>query len=76
MKCIICQSEDIVEKEVMEEYKNENNIVYIPIKTQVCSSCGERYYNRRTMKLLEEMEKKIREHEIQLKEVGKVLMAS
>lgn len=75
MKCIICHSEDITEKEVMEELKRESDIVYIPIKTLVCNNCGERYYNRNTMKLLEETEKKILEKEIQLKEVGKVLLA-
>lgn len=76
MKCIVCHSEDIFEKEVMEEFKSENNIVYVPIKTHVCSNCGERYYDRRTMKFLEETEKKISENQIELKEIGKVLMAS
>ena len=75
MKCIICHSEDITERELMEEIKKENDIVYIPVKTLVCNNCGERYYNRNTMKLLEETEKKIMEKGIRLKEVGKVLLA-
>lgn len=75
MKCIICHSEVITEKEVMEEIKIKNDIIFVPIKTLVCNNCGERYYSRNTMKLLEETEKRIMDNGIHLKEVGKVLLA-
>ena len=75
MKCIICHSEDIHEQEVFEEFKDGNNVIYVPIKTLVCKSCGERYYNKRAMSFLEEIEQKIDEHSLPLKEVGKVMMA-
>jgi uncharacterized protein YlaI len=76
MKCIICHSEDIVEKEVMEEIKNINDIIYLPIKTNVCLNCGERYYDRQTLQKIEDFEKQIKDKNIILKEVGKVLIAS
>jgi YgiT-type zinc finger domain-containing protein len=43
MKCVICGSPDIKEKNV------ENDIVMVSIKTLVCGSCGERYYDRKTL---------------------------
>ena len=39
----------------------------------VCKQCGERYYTRQIMKKLEEIEEKIKEKKISLKEVGRVL---
>ena len=73
MKCVICNSSDIVEKEVDEELKIGNNIVLIPILTKVCRSCGERYYNRETMKLLEKVEEKLEKNIMYLEVIGKVL---
>ena len=33
MKCVICHSEDILEKNVMEEFKHGNDIIAVPLKT-------------------------------------------
>lgn len=74
MKCIICHGEDIKAMEVKEEFTLGSDIVYIPVKVPVCQTCGERYYDRRTMQLLEEIEEKIRKTEVKLKEIGKVLI--
>lgn len=74
MKCVICHGEDIEVLEVKEEFTVGNDIVYIPVKVAVCKSCGERYYDRRTMQFLEEIEEKISKRQVELKEVGKVLM--
>jgi uncharacterized protein YlaI len=41
MKCVICHSEDILEENVMEEFKHGNDVIFVPIRTMVCSSCGE-----------------------------------
>ena len=73
MKCIICHGEDIQVNEVKEEIKIGNDIVYVPIRTPVCRSCGERYYDRRTVRYLEEVEQKLKSGETNLQEVGKVL---
>jgi len=56
MKCVICHSDNIKEKEIIEEMKNGNDIIVIPIMVPVCLDCGEKYYDRRTMKKLEEIE--------------------
>lgn len=74
MKCVICHGENIKVMEVKEEFTLENDIVYIPVKVPVCQTCGERYYDRRTMQFLEEIEEKIRKTALKLKEVGKVLI--
>ena len=74
MKCIICHGENIKVMEVKEEFTLENDVVYIPVKVPVCQTCGERYYDRRTMQFLEEIEEKIRKTALKLKEVGKVLI--
>jgi YgiT-type zinc finger domain-containing protein len=74
MKCIICQGEEIELKEVKEELKLEGDIVCVPIQILVCRTCGERYYDRRTIHFLEEVEQKLREGKANLQEVGKVLI--
>ncbi|MFO7667189.1 MAG: YgiT-type zinc finger protein [Desulfobacterales bacterium] len=74
MKCIICHGDNIQVKEVKEEIFLGNDIVHIPIKIPVCMTCGERYYDRRTMQFLERIENKISGSELKLKEIGKVLV--
>ena len=74
MKCILCHSEDIEVTEVREELRIEPDIVYVPIRVPVCRTCGERYYDRRTVRFLEEVEQKLREGKAHLQEVGKVLV--
>ena len=74
MKCVICHGDDIKMMEVKEEFVVGNDIIYIPIRVPVCRNCGERYYDRRTMLFLEEIEEKLKKKQVELKEVGKVLM--
>jgi YgiT-type zinc finger domain-containing protein len=74
MRCVICHGEDIKTKEVKEELHYDKNIVYVPVKVLVCSTCGERYYDRRTMRFLEEVEKKLKTETVKLKQVGKLLL--
>jgi len=49
MKCVICHGEVIKVTDIKEEVVVGNDVVYIPIKVPVCKTCGERYYDRRTM---------------------------
>lgn len=62
----------------MTEFKEElqigNNIIYVPIQIFVCQTCGERYYDRRTMRYLEEVEQQLKEGKGKLQEVGKILV--
>ena len=73
MRCLICHGEDVQTKQVREEIKVDKNIICIPIQTPVCHTCGERYYNRRTVRYLEEMERKLQSSTVHLQEIGKVL---
>lgn len=73
MKCIICHSDDIHTKDVIEEIHKGNDIVCITINIPVCSSCGERYYDRKTMKQLEKIQYEVAISSSQLSEIGKVL---
>lgn len=74
MKCLICHGDDIHVEEVREEIRVEKDIVRIPVQTPVCKTCGERYYDRRTVRYLEEMEQKLLSGKIDLQQVGKVLV--
>jgi YgiT-type zinc finger domain-containing protein len=76
MKCIICHGEDIQVTAVREELSIANDIVYVPIHIPVCRACGERYYDRQTIRFLEEAEQKLRAGKAHLQEVGKVLVYS
>jgi len=76
MKCVICKGEDIEEKEVEEEIRAGNDVILVPVKVMVCTSCGERYYDRKTMKMLEEIEDKIEKKCLEVETVGKVLKIS
>jgi len=75
MRCVICNSEDIQKKQVDEEIRHGDDVIFVPIETLVCQSCGERYYDRRTMKYLEEMAGKIRSDKSETVQIGKVLKA-
>lgn len=76
LKCIICYGEDIQTTEVKEELKVKNDIVYVPIQIPVCRACGERYYDRQTIRFLEEVERKLSEGKVNLQQVGKILVYS
>ncbi|MFP3899172.1 MAG: YgiT-type zinc finger protein [Dehalococcoidia bacterium] len=74
MRCVICHGSKIEAAEVNEESKVGNDVVYVPVKVLVCQTCGERYYDRRTMQFLEETERKLSTGEPRLREIGKVLI--
>jgi YgiT-type zinc finger domain-containing protein len=74
MKCVVCHGEQIQMSDVREELKIANDIVYVPVKVPVCQTCGERYYDRRTVRLLEEIELQARQGRSELEEVGKVFL--
>lgn len=73
MKCVICSSQDIERKYVDEEIRVKNDVVMVNINTLVCASCGERYYDRHTMKTLEEIKEKLIRRTIKLDVIGSVL---
>jgi YgiT-type zinc finger domain-containing protein len=72
MKCIICHSPDIQERDVEETLQVDNDIVILPIRVLVCLNCGERYYDRQTMQHLEKLEQQVRDGQAPLQTVGAV----
>lgn len=75
MKCIICKSPDIQKKIVDEEIKFESDIILVPVEVLVCNNCGERYYDSKTMRQLEEVRIKLSAKNLKVEKVGKVLRA-
>ncbi len=74
MKCVICHSDAIRVGDVQETVRSGNDIVYVPITTPVCQNCGERYYDRNTMRYLEKVRENLQSKKNALKEIGKVLL--
>lgn len=75
MKCIICKGTDIRMKPVEEEIKVEHDIVLIPMDVMVCQSCGERYYDTKAMRKLEDTREQLKRRDLAVENVGKVLRA-
>ena len=75
MKCIVCKSTDIELKTVDEQIKKGQDIILVPIDILVCSDCGERYYDRKSMRKIEEIRSKLKNKELDVEEVGKVMRA-
>ena len=73
MKCVICKSSQIEMKKVEEEIRLGSNILLVPMEVLVCLSCGERYYDKKAMKKIEETRSRSKRHDLEVEEVGKVL---
>lgn len=73
MKCIVCHGQEIQVQEVREEIQLGDDVVYVPVEIAVCQTCGERYYDRQTMRYLEEVEEELKAGNGKLSEVGRVL---
>jgi YgiT-type zinc finger domain-containing protein len=73
MKCVVCHSENIQTQSVIEEIHKGHDIIQVRMDVPVCNSCGERYYDRRTMRELEDVRASIRADTASLSQVGKVL---
>ena len=75
MKCVLCKSSDIQKKMIEEEIKSGMDIVLVAVEVMVCMNCGERYYDRNTMRKIENMRSRLKQKDLKVKEVGKVLRA-
>jgi YgiT-type zinc finger domain-containing protein len=73
MKCVICHSSNIEDKVVDEIIWTGTDAVLAPCQALVCNNCGERYYNRQTMRYLEDIETRLRTQTLPLEAVGQVL---
>ena len=73
MKCLICHSTDISLRRVNEQLSRGADMILVPVEVLVCNNCGERYYDRRTMQRLEEIEDAVNADRLFLERVGEVL---
>ena len=73
MKCTICRSDQILKAKVQEEIPIGRDIVLVAIEIPVCQSCGERFYDRQTLRRLEQLEDDLVARKQPVREVGKVL---
>ena len=74
MRCVICKGSEIQMKMVEEEVKSGRDIVLVPMEVLVCTSCGERYYDRKAIKKIENIRERLKRHDLEVEEVGKVLL--
>jgi YgiT-type zinc finger domain-containing protein len=73
MKCLVCQGLEIVPQTAKEAIPVGEDLIYVSIKIPVCQICGERYYDRKTMRYLEQVEEELRAGHGELRQVGKLL---
>ncbi len=62
-KCPVCGGE-LVEKEVEKLLRGGVNTAIINVKAEVCLHCGERLYSQETVKLFEEIRRKLERKEV------------
>ena len=72
MKCVICNGSDIKVKTVDEQIALGDDIVLVRVTLPVCSQCGERYYDRKTIQLIEQIRSKGKQKLLDIEDVGKV----
>jgi len=72
MRCVICNGSDIEVKTVDEQIGLNDDIVLVRLTLPVCSQCGERYYDRKAIQLIEQIRAKIRQRLLDVEDVGKV----
>jgi hypothetical protein len=60
---------------VDEQIMAGTDIVLVTMSVLVCSSCGERYYDRKAMKKIEEIRSRLRSQDLEVEEIGKVMRA-
>ncbi len=75
MKCVICKSTDTSIKTIDEQIQYGKDIVLVPMEVMVCAACGERYYDRDSMKKIEGIRSKLKRNDLEIKEIGKVFRA-
>lgn len=72
MRCVICNSPNVEMRGVEEEIRWGSNILLAPMELLVCLSCGERYYDKKAMKKIEETRSRLQKRDLEMEEVGKV----
>jgi YgiT-type zinc finger domain-containing protein len=59
-------------KTVEEEIRWGNNILLVQMEVLICLNCGERYYDKKAMKKIEETRSRLQKRDLEMEEIGKV----
>ncbi len=73
MECLLCRVQKVEIKTLDMQIEVGRDIVLVPMNIMVCSNCGERYYNTENMMKIEEIKSKLKNRELDVIEVGKVM---
>ena len=60
-------------KRLRRQFLSARILFYVSIEIPVCQTCGERYYDWKTMRYLEQVEEELRAGHGELRQVGKLL---
>lgn len=58
-----------------EEIRVGMDIVLMMLEVLVCMNCGERYYDRGSIRKIENIRSRLKQKDLEVEEVGKVLRA-
>ena len=72
MKCVMCRTGELERVHVEEKTRVGNDVLLTPIEALVRDGCGERYYDRATMKYLERVVEEAVERRDTFRPVGQV----
>ena len=72
MKCVICNGSDIEVRAVDEQIALGDDIVLVRLTLPVCSQCGERYYDRKAIQLIEQIRAKGKQILLNVEDIGKI----
>jgi len=75
MNCVICKGSNIELKMVDEQIRAGRDIILVSMNILVCSNCGERYYDRKAMKKIEDFRSRLKNQDLEVEEVGKIMRA-
>lgn len=63
--CTNCGGRHLTEKTVEQTVRGGNNMASVPVSALVCLDCGERLYDAKTVKRLEEVKRRLERGEVQ-----------
>ncbi|MDD2714806.1 MAG: YgiT-type zinc finger protein [Candidatus Wallbacteria bacterium] len=75
MNCVVCKNPEINMKKVDEEIRTGKDIVLLSLDVLVCDHCGERYYDRATVRKIEEVRNRLSSNKLKCEVEGRVLRA-
>ena len=73
MECVVCNLSKVETKTLDMKIEVGRDIVLVPVNIMICANCSERYYNTDVLKKIEEIKSKLKNRELDIIEIGKVM---